>query len=251
MAVGIAASARRADALSTSGAAAAVAVGTACVAAGWSWGALLIAFFVVSTALSRLGRAEKAARTAGVVAKGGARDARQVLANGGFFTLAAVGSLVAPGALPWTAAGAGALAAATADTWGTEVGTLVRQPPRLVTTGRPVAPGTSGAVTTAGTLASVAGALFVAGLAAVAGWGAPAALGALAGGLAGAAADTVLGATLQARRHCPRCDAPTERLRHACGEPTRLAGGLPWFDNDGVNLASGLLGLAAGAACAV
>ena len=249
--MGIALVARRAHALSPSGAVAAVAVGTLCVAAGWSWGALLIAFFVVSTALSRFGRAEKAARTAGIVAKGGARDARQVLANGGFFTLAAVGSLVAPAALAAAAAGAGALAAATADTWGTEVGTLARRPPRLVTTGRPVAPGTSGAVTLGGTVASVAGALLVAALAALAGWGAGAALGAFAGGLAGAAADTVLGATLQARRHCPRCDSPTERTIHGCGAPTRLVGGLPWFDNDGVNLASGLLGVAVGAACAV
>jgi hypothetical protein len=63
-------------------------------------------------------RREKERRTGGVVAKGGERDARQVLANGGLFTLAALGSLLAPSPL-WEAAGAGAIAAATADTWAT------------------------------------------------------------------------------------------------------------------------------------
>jgi uncharacterized protein (TIGR00297 family) len=229
---------------------AAVVVGTLCVAGGWWWGALLVAFFVVSTALSRYRRQEKAARTGSVVAKAGARDARQVLANGGLYTLAAIGSLVAPGAL-WTAAGAGALAAATADTWGTEIGTLSRRPPRMVGSWRPVAPGSSGAVTVAGTLASVAGALFVGGLVALAGWGPPAVRGALLGGIVGAAADTVLGAALQARRWCPHCDAPTERALHSCGTPTRLAGGVAWLDNDGVNTASGVLGMLVGAACAL
>jgi uncharacterized protein (TIGR00297 family) len=246
----IAGAAWRARSLSAHGAVAAVVVGTVCVAAGWSWGALLIAFFVTATALSRVRRREKERRTGGVVAKGGERDARQVLANGGLFTLAALGSLLAPSPL-WGAAGAGAIAAATADTWATEIGTLSRRPPWMITTGRPAAPGTSGAVTVLGTVASVGGALFVAVLALAAGWGAPAALGAVLGGVAGSAADTLLGATLQARRWCDHCDAPTERLVHACGVATRPAGGVAWLDNDGVNLASGVLGLAIGAACAV
>lgn len=211
---------------------------------------LLVAFFVASTALSRYRRAEKAARTGGVVAKAGARDARQVLANGGLYTLAALGSLLAPAPV-WVAAGAGALAAATADTWGTEIGTLSRRAPRMVGSWRPAAPGSSGAVTVAGTAASVAGALFVAVLAALVGWGPGAVRGAILGGAVGAAADTVLGATLQARRWCPRCDAPTERPLHSCGTATRPAGGAFWLDNDGVNAASGVLGMLAGAACAV
>jgi uncharacterized protein (TIGR00297 family) len=245
----IAAGARRARSLSASGSAAAIVVGTLCVAAGWWWGALLIAFFVVATALSRFRHREKERRTGAVVAKGGERDARQVLANGGFFTIAAIGSLLAPSPL-WHAAGAGALAAATADTWGTELGTLSSRAPRMVTSGRAVAAGTSGAITVVGTVASVAGALFVAALALLAGWGSGAAWAALLGGVAGSAADTLLGATLQARRHCARCDAPTERLVHGCGEATRHVGGAAWLDNDGVNLASGLLGLLIGAACA-
>ena len=57
--------ARRANALSTSGAVAAAVVGGASAAAGWGWAVLLIAYFVASVLLSRAGEAAKAARTAG------------------------------------------------------------------------------------------------------------------------------------------------------------------------------------------
>lgn len=220
---------------------AALAVGTLSVAAGWDWGALLIAFFVASSALSRYRAPWKEARTGGVVAKGGERDAAQVLANGGLFALAASCSIVAPSPL-WWAAAAGSLAAATADTWGTELGTLVGHPPRSIVTGRLVPAGTSGGITLVGTLASLAGAAFIAMLALAAGWGRPTALAALAGGFGGALADSLLGATLQARRWCDRCDRGTERDVHDCGAPTRAAGGLPWLGNDAVNALSGLAG---------
>ena len=63
----------------------------------------------------------------------------------------------------------GALVAANADTWATELGVLSRSPPRLVTTLRQVAPGTSGAVSGVGMLAATAGAAFVGLVAALAG----------------------------------------------------------------------------------
>jgi len=89
----IAFTARAARSLTTSGAIAATVIGTLAVAAGWNWGALLILYFVSSTALSRVGRAEKEERTASVVAKGGQRDAIQVFANGGVFAAAAIAML--------------------------------------------------------------------------------------------------------------------------------------------------------------
>jgi uncharacterized protein (TIGR00297 family) len=211
------------------------------MAAGWSWGALLIAFFVTSSALSRFRRARKEQRTAGVVAKGGERDAVQVLANGGPFAAAAVASLVFPWP-GWAAVAGGALATAAADTWATEVGTLAARPPRLILSRRVVAPGTSGGVTSAGTLAAVAGALLIATLAWLLDWPAGVAAGAAAGGFGGAMADSLLGATVQARRWCDRCDAATERVTHDCGAATRRAGGVAWLDNDAVNVVSALLG---------
>lgn len=241
MAAAIAAAARRARSLSPSGALAALVVGTTCVAAGWDWGGVLITFFVASSALSRFRAAQKASRTGGVVSKGGERDAAQVMANGALFALAALGSALFPSPL-WWAGGAGALAAATADTWGTEIGTLARHAPRSIVTGHAVAPGTSGGVTLVGTLASLVGAAFVALLVAWAGWGGATALAALAGGFGGALIDSLLGATLQARRWCDRCERGTERDVHDCGAATRPAGGIRWLRNDAVNALSGLAG---------
>lgn len=244
----IAFAARRARSLAPSGAAAATVVGTIAIAAGWGWGALLIAYFAASSALSRWRGAEKARRTDDVVAKGGERDARQVLANGGAFALAALGALTASttaATVLWGAAAAGALAAAAADTWATEIGTLATQPPRSVFTGRRVAAGTSGAISLPGTLAMIVGALAVAALARAVGV-APFAAAAL-GGVAGAMADTVLGAAMQERRWCARCQMATERTMHACGATTACVGGVPGVDNDVVNVACSVVGAAVSA----
>jgi uncharacterized protein (TIGR00297 family) len=225
--------ARRTRTLSRNGAIAAVAVGTLAIAAGWSWGALLVAFFVSTSVLSRQGQRQKTERVGSIVEKGAERDAAQVLANGGIYAGAALGFLVAPSPM-WYAIGAGALAASAADTWATEVGTLAEGDPRSITSGKRVPPGTSGAVTLLGTAAGVGGALFIAAVATLAHW--PVALAAVAlGGVAGALADSLLGATLQARRWCELCAQSTERLVHSCGTASRRAGGLDALDNDAVN----------------
>ena len=211
------------------------------MAAGWRWGILLIVYFVASSLLSRAGDDAKARRTSGIVAKGGERDAAQVLANGGVYAAAALASLVVAGEWP-VAVALGALAAATADTWGTEIGTLVGGTPRLVTTWRPAPAGTSGAVSVAGSLATIAGALFIGGLALLLGWPGAAVAAGVTGGIMGAAADSLLGATVQARRWCDACAMATERTVHTCGATTRPAGGIGWLDNDRVNLAAVVTG---------
>jgi uncharacterized protein (TIGR00297 family) len=231
----------RARALTRDGGVAAVVVGTISVAAGWSWAALLVVFFVTSSVLSRVRAAARERITGSVVAKGGARDAVQVLANGGVFAFAALLSLLVPWA-GWVPLGAGAIAASTADTWSSEIGTLSHTPPRLITSWRRVPAGTSGAVTLLGFAAAVAGALFMALVARAVGWPAGAAVSAFAGGAAGALADSLLGASFQARRRCPNCDKDTERKVHTCGTTTEAAGGISWLDNDGVNFMSGVAG---------
>jgi uncharacterized protein (TIGR00297 family) len=218
----------RAHALTRGGAAAAFVVGTVTFGAGGLRGALvLLAFFISATALSRLGRARK--RAIGEIAKGGPRDARQVAANGGIATLC----ILAAGHTGWGfAAFAGAYAAANADTWGTELGMLARQPPRSILGGAPVATGISGGVTTLGTLAELAGAALIAGFVP------SAALAVGVGGVAGALLDSLLGATVQARRWCSRCARECENDPHACGTPTVPRRGLRWFGNDAVNVAA-------------
>lgn len=225
--------ARRARTLSTGGAIAAAMVGTISLAAGWSWGALLLTMFASASALSRLGERKKAERVAPVVEKGAERDAGQVLANGGVYAMAAFGSLLVPSPI-WYAIGAGALAASAADTWATEVGTLAESDPISIISGRRVAPGTSGGISALGTAAGVGGALFIGAAAALARWPVPFAAVALGGGT-GALADSLLGGTVQARRWCELCAMSTERLVHSCGTPTRHASGLVGFDNDAAN----------------
>jgi uncharacterized protein (TIGR00297 family) len=232
--------AHRTRALTTSGALSAAVVGTVAVAAGWSWALLLLSFFVSSSALSKLGQQEKAEVVGPVIQQGGERNARQVLANGGVYALSAIGYLVFPSPL-WYATAIGALAASAADTWATEIGTLFGGRPISITSGKAVPPGTSGGVTFVGTIAAVAGAAFIAAGAALANWPVPFAAVAL-GAIAGAQADSLLGATLQARRWCEVCAKSTERLVHSCGAPTRHAGGVAAFDNDVVNVVCSCVG---------
>ncbi len=241
VALAIALAARRAGSLSVSGAAAAVGVGTICSAAGASWAVLVIAFFLSSTAIGRIRADLRAKRFAAIVAKGGQRDAGQVFANGGIFAAAALAQIIHPSP-GWLAVGGGALAAAAADTWATEIGSLASTPPRDILRGTVVAPGTSGGVTAAGTLASIGGGAFIGGIAALAGWPWAVVIATVLGGIVGAFADSILGATVQVRRWCDRCNSATEQPVHQCGAATRIAGGISWIDNDAVNLISVLLG---------
>jgi uncharacterized protein (TIGR00297 family) len=246
-ALGISVIARRAGALSGSGTVAATICGIAAVGAGGRWAVLLIAFFVSSTLLSRVRAGMRAERLAGRIAKGGARDAAQVLANGGAFVVAAIGAWVHPHPA-WPLLGSGALAASAADTWATEVGTLASAAPRSILDGRVVEVGTSGGVTIQGFAAAIAGAAFIGATAVLLGWPTHVGIAALTGGVVGAVADSVLGASLQVRRWCEHCHMATEQQVHRCGTATRVTGGLRWLDNDGVNTISSICGALAGAA---
>lgn len=199
---------------------------------GWSGGAVLAAFFVSSTAISR-----RIPASSGLDPKEGRRDARQVLANGGVGALVAVVGPRYPGLGHWLLTCT--LAAAAADTWATSLGARSAVPPRLISSGRPVPPGTNGGVTVLGCLGAVAGALAVAATGVVAGGPVLLLPVAVLVGFAGMAIDSWLGASLQGRYHCTVCDRPSEWQRHRCGAATIHLGGARWLDNDAVNLAAG------------
>ncbi len=233
----------RLRALTIDGALAAAAVGAVTFGLGGIVPAvLLLAFFLSSSGLSMVGRSKKAG-LADRYQKGSRRDWLQVMANGGVAAGCAAG-LGLSGRSFWLAGVAGALAAATADTWGTELGVLSGGRPRMVTSGRRVEPGTSGAITFGGTLASLAGAVFIAALAALLSSQGELLTAATLGGFAGAVVDSVLGAGLQSRYYCPACDRGTEQhpKHHRCGHETQWVGGLRWLDNDTVNLMATLVG---------
>ena len=248
LALALVIAARTRRTLTLDGALVAAVLGTLSAAAGWSWAILLVAFFLSGTLLSRIGEERKIANTAGFAAKGGERDAFQVLANGGIFGLLAGASLLVPGE-SWIVLATGAIAASTSDTWATEVGTLVSGGTRSIVTFQRVHAGTSGGVSAFGTLAAFAGAVFMSAVALAVGLSGTAACAALAGGIGGSLLDSALGATLQSRRRCPRCGTETERTIHTCGEMTTHERGLRWLDSDGVNALAALGGAAFGALC--
>jgi uncharacterized protein (TIGR00297 family) len=189
--------------LTTDGAAAATVVGSVVFWGAGLAGALLLAlFFASGSILTSLNQRRGAARTA-----------RQVLTNGGW---AAAGAA----AVPWRpdvgwALLMGSLATAQADTWATEVGAHAAHPPKLITTGNPVPPGTSGGITSLGTGAGVLGAILLALLGFALGVPLRAAALAAFAGMLGMMVDSVLGATLEAGS---------------------------WLNNDGVNLGATTFG---------
>jgi len=254
----------RTRALTRSGAIAAFLVGTLTYAGGTvGFTLLLLAFFVPSVLLSRAGKARKRALVD--VGKGGARDALQVLANGGVATICAIVWALTRD-LHWAIAFAGAYAASTADTWATEIGTLASGAPRSILTLRPLATGMSGGVTLRGTLGEIAGALWIGIIAPIAivlayidphagfgwtmaytrWWGILAlALVIPLAGVIGSTLDSLLGATLQESRRCDVCGRDCETDPHICGQPTRIVRGLRGISNDAVNCAATLAGAAA------
>ena len=183
------------------------------------WGAglrgvsLLLLFFVTGSLLTAYNEGPRRQSTPSA-----ARNARQVIANGGW---AAVGATLVRWQpdLGWAVL-VGSLATAQADTWATEVGAHAGGRPRLITTGRQVDAGTSGGVTWLGTGAGLLGAVVLAGVGCL--LGLPIAIG-VSGAIVGLLSmllDSVLGATLEARS---------------------------WLDNDGVNLAATSAGAVAAA----
>ncbi len=211
--------------LTRGGVAAAACVGGAVVwGLGWGGAIPLFAFLLSGSLLTRLGGASA-----------GPRTARQVVANGGIAAVAALAHL-------WPAA-AGAIAAAAADTWATEIGARARKPPILITTGKRVPSGTSGGITPLGTAGGVLGAILMALISALVAaelrWRGLWVVG--AAGATGMFTDSLLGATLQARYACPQCGRVMEHAGF-CHAPVRLVRGWRWLDNDAVNLVGSLAG---------
>jgi len=250
LAAGLAVAGAVAGWLTPGGAVAAATVGSLVLWGGGLPGGSLLALFFVSGSVLTYARREPLAAGTSSRPSGG-RVWRQVAANGGWAAVGAALAAVNP-MVGWPLL-VGSLAAAQADTWGTEIGRLSSRPPRLITSGRRVSPGTSGGVTWLGSAAGVVGASLMSAVALLVGAPAAAVAGGLAGGVAGTLADSVLGATVQGRFHCPVCGRDPERARHDCTGTARPSGGIGWIDNDVVNLLATTVGagVALGAARAL
>jgi uncharacterized protein (TIGR00297 family) len=206
---------------------------------GWQWTGPIVIFFVLSSFLSKYGRSRKVLFDQ-VFEKSSTRDWGQVLANGGFAGLIAILSALFP-LCDFYPLYLGALAAVTADTWGTEIGVLTKGKTISVLTLKSVEPGTSGGISEYGTFGGAFGAAVVA----LSGY--PwytelrTTLIVVVGGVAGSLVDSLLGATVQAQFRCEVCGRITERKVH-CERMTELSRGIPWFGNDIVNGLCSLVG---------
>jgi len=189
---------------------------------GWPGYAVLIAFFLLGSGSTRLGMARKM-RLGIAQSERGARSARHALANCGVGAFLAL--LVAGSARPeiFVLSYVCAYAAAVFDTVSSEIGQAYGGRPRLITSLRRVPAGTDGAVSLVGTAAGGVAALLIG----CAAWGMNLLPGSVLwvvvlAGFVGSTADSILGATLEAR-------------------------GL--MDNEAVNFSNTMLGALVGLAC--
>jgi uncharacterized protein (TIGR00297 family) len=218
------------------------------LAGGFAWLFVIVAFFVISAIFTRV-RYEYKASLGGAQEKGGTRSWPNTLANGLVAAAAGVLELFFHQSI-FAIAFLGAIAAAMSDTIATEVGLLSRSNPRAINNlGRLVKPGTSGGVSLLGEIAAISSSLGIAVLAivlrilpsniqAVYGF-----IAILIGGFLGTNLDSLLGATLQARRKCVVCGEITESSVHH-EKKTTVVRGSGLIDNNVVNLLASFSGAA-------
>lgn len=230
----------RVHSLSKSGAIAAAVVGYA-IYLGFGYKGLLIlgVFFVTSSYWSKYKSAAKE-KMEEKLAKGGARDWRQVFANGGAAALFSVIYYFSPASI-WLIGFAVSLASANSDTWASEIGSLSKKAPLYIRTFKRVEKGTSGAVSGLGTIAALSGSFLIA---LISVWSLK--LDILAGGIVflfgfiGNVIDTLVGAFYQQLFVCRLCGLETEKRMH-CGQRTTRIKGISLIENDMVNFLSGLI----------
>ncbi len=221
---------------------------------GRIWFALLAIFFLSSFFITKFKQNSKK-EVNKEFAKGATRDLMQVFANGaGAALLAVIYHFYPTGAI--FVAFATVLATVNADTWATEIGILSKRNPFLITTFKKVEKGVSGAVSLFGLLAAFIGSLAIAISAFVLvyfdnfyfssnvflpGGFMAFVLIVVIFGIVGSLVDSLLGATVQIMHYCKKCKKETERQIHSCGCKTIYLKGIPFFDNDVVNLVSSLV----------
>jgi len=205
---------------------------------GWTTMLPLIGFFFLSSLLSKI--ADRGSRKDQVSKKGSQRDIVQVYANGGIPLLFAIAWYLSDFSIPWLYWGfLASLAAATADTWETEIGSYSKNLPFDILGFKPVPRGYSGGISWIGTFGGYLGAAVI-GLIAI--FVAPMEISPflflliISSGFIGSLIDSILGSSIQAKFECTVCHKPTERLAH-CQIETKHVSGILWFDNDWVNLA--------------
>ncbi|KAG6388447.1 hypothetical protein SASPL_149873 [Salvia splendens] len=251
----------RKKSLDLSGALSGFVVMTIHFAVNYRFGALLLAFFVSSSLLTKVGE-DKKKKVDADFKEGGQRNWIQVFCNSGIATILVLIAWARVGMqdfclnskesrlMTYLAGGIlGHYCCSNGDTWSSELGVLSDEQPRLITNFKPVQKGTNGGVTKAGFLAAAA-AGSVLGLTFVI-------LGFLTtnctfnvamkqlllipvsalSGLCGSVIDSLLGATLQYSGFC----SVRKKVVSKAGPTVKRISGLSILDNNAVNFVSILL----------
>lgn len=254
--------------LSGSGAIAGFIVLSLSVLSGLRFGALILAFFLSSSKLTKY-KSEAKRKIDADFKDGGQRDWLQVLTNSFIATALSLGialytnwedkcldSQNSPLVTALLGGILGHYACCNGDTWSSELGVLSTRQPRLITSMRPVQRGVNGAVTMSGLLAAGAGGALIGltfaifglltarceGTLAVKQWLAIA-IGALAG-VFGSVCDSLLGATVQFSGYC----VVRKKVVEKPGPTVKRIAGQDILDNNGVNFVSALVTTVASAA---
>jgi uncharacterized protein (TIGR00297 family) len=198
---------------------------------GWKWTIPILVFFIFSSILSKIGKGKKQ-HIEHIFEKSSTRDWGQVAANGGIAGLIVLLQYFFQdfNFYPYYI---GAIAAVTADTWGTEIGIWFQWKTVSISCLKIVEPGTNGGVSLIGFLGGVLGAFIVA-ISSVYWLESRLVLIAVYAGFFGSLVDSWLGGTLQATYRCTKCNKITERQIH-CVAKTEFYKGIQWCNNDVVN----------------
>ncbi|MEW5799399.1 MAG: DUF92 domain-containing protein [Bacteroidota bacterium] len=202
---------------------------------GWAWTIPILTFFVTSSLLSKFGKARKKKLDV-IIEKTNKRDEVQVAANGGVAGIIILLWYIFPQQTDLYLIYIASLAAVTADTWATEIGTLSKKKPISIVTFKFVEPGTSGGVSLVGFFGSFLGASVIV----LSGWvmndlvisGSTIAK-IIFSGMLGSIVDSICGATLQAQYQTDSGTITEKTMYH--GKPTTRIRGVGWIDNDLVN----------------
>jgi uncharacterized protein (TIGR00297 family) len=213
----------------------------------WKWTLPIFLFFILSSLLSKYRKLKNPAIET-YFEKSSRRDHYQVIANGGFAGVLVIINYFLPSELLYLVY-VSSVAAVCADTWGTEIGTLIKTKTINILSMKKVEAGTSGGISVPGIVGSFTGAMVIA-------------LSSLFwlksnkfnyimiisfAGFTGSIIDSILGASLQAQFECKTCGKITERKFH-CSNSTSYYKGIKWFNNDAVNFSAGISG---GIICAI
>lgn len=234
----------RLKALTISGMAGAVIIGSIVFGlGGWLFALPLLFFFITSNILSKL-KTDTKLNSLYAIVKAGPRDIYQVLANGGVAMICTFIQLATDRQELYFLYLA-SIAVATSDTWATEVGTLLSGGPISIITFKRVNPGQSGGISLPGTIAALFGSFATAFIVyplipefhSLGFW-----LGASFAGFIGSMIDSILGATVQAGYRCQVCDTNIEVNLH-CDKEAVLIKGFKNINNDMVNFLSNLIAI--------